>query len=144
MFTSRYLNNALSSIHEQTSRLIYNNDKLPFNRILDKNRPKSIQQKNIESIFFSEIYKFENSSVPPIMSHSFVTKENKYFQALQSSIKWTATFGRETIFCRGPWTWNLNPEDLRALATLNKFKKETKMCNECECRMYIRLVGFIN
>ena len=57
MFTSRYLNNALNSIHERASRLIYNDYKLPFDRILEDNRLKSIHQKNIESLA-TEIHKF--------------------------------------------------------------------------------------
>ena len=50
MFTSRYLNNALNSIHERALRLIYNDYELPFDRILENNKQKSIHQKNIESL----------------------------------------------------------------------------------------------
>ena len=74
MFTSRYLNNALGSTHERILRLIYNNYELPFNRILEENKQKGIHQKNIESLA-AEVYTFKNSSTPPIMSDSFVTKE---------------------------------------------------------------------
>ena len=45
MFTSRYLNNALNSIHERALRLIYNDYELPFDRILEDNKQKSIHQK---------------------------------------------------------------------------------------------------
>ena len=49
MFTSRYLNNALNNIYERAAlRLIYNDYKLPFDRILENNKQKSIHQKNIE------------------------------------------------------------------------------------------------
>ena len=44
MFTSRYLNNALNSIHERALRLIYNDYELPFDRILEDNKQKSIHQ----------------------------------------------------------------------------------------------------
>ena len=40
--------------------------------------------------------------------------------------KRTVTFGTETISSRGPQMWNLIPKGLRALATLNKCKKELK------------------
>ena len=58
-------------------------------------------------------------------------------------------FGTETISERGPQIWNLTPERLRALETLNKFEKEIKKwkCDGCPCRMcktYIQRVGFIN
>ena len=48
MFTSRYLNNALNNIHERALRLIYNDYKLRFDRILESNKQKSIHQKIIE------------------------------------------------------------------------------------------------
>ena len=35
MFTSRYLNNALNSIHKRALPLIYNDYELPFDRILE-------------------------------------------------------------------------------------------------------------
>ena len=87
------------------------------------------------------------------MSDTFVTKENKYnlrnFLALESSHKRTAKFGTETISHRGSQIWNLIPERLRTLATLNKFKEEIKKwkCYMCPCKMckrYIQRAGFNN
>ena len=87
------------------------------------------------------------------MSDLFVTRENNYnlrnLQELGTSHKRTVTFGTETISYRGPQIWNLIPQRLRALETLNKFKKEIKKwkCDACPCRMcktYIHCVGFIN
>ena len=86
------------------------------------------------------------------MSDLFVTRENNYnlrnFQELESSLRRTVKFGTETISYRGPQIWNLIPERLRTLETLNKFKKEIKSrkCDTCPCRMcktYIQRVGFI-
>ena len=140
MFTSRYLNNALNSIHERALRLIYNDYELPFDRVLDDNKQKSMHQKNIESLAI-EIYKSQAGLTPPIMSDLFVTRENNYnlgnFQELESSLRGTVKFGTETISYRGPQIWNLIPERLRTLETLNKFKKEIKKwkCDACPCRM---------
>ena len=152
MFTSRHLNNALNSIHEKALRLIYNDYELPFDRILEDNKQKVIHKKNIESITI-EIYKFQAGLAPPIMSDLFVTWENSYnlrnFQELESSLRRTVKFGTETISYRGPQIWNLIPERLRTLETLNKFKKEIKSwkCDACPsrmCKTYIQRVGFIN
>ena len=40
MFPSRYLNNALNSIHQRALRLIYNDNEQPFDRILEDNNLK--------------------------------------------------------------------------------------------------------
>ena len=45
MFTSRYLNNALNIIHERALCLIYNYYELPFDRILEDKKQKSINLK---------------------------------------------------------------------------------------------------
>ena len=152
MFTSSCLNNVLNSSHERALRLIYNDYQLPFDRILEDDKQKSIHQKNIESLAI-EIYKFPAGLTPPIMSDLFITRENNYnlinLQELESSLRRTVKFGTETISYRGPQIWNLIPERLRTLETLNKFKKEMKnwKCDECPsriCKMYIQRVGFIN
>ena len=96
MFISRYLNNALNSIHERALRLIYNDYEHPFDRILQDNKQKSIHQKNIESLA-NEFYKFKAGLTPPIMSDLFVTRENNHklrnFQELKSSLKQTVKLG---------------------------------------------------
>ena len=126
MFTSRYLNNALNNIHERALRLIYNDYELPFDRILEDNKQRSIHQKNIESLAI-QIYKFQAGLTPLIISDLFVTRENNYnlrnCQELESSLKRTAKFGTETITYRAPQIWNLIPERLRVLETLNNLKK---------------------
>ena len=152
MFTSRYLTNSLKSIYERALRLIYNNYGLPFDRILEDNKQKSIHQKNTESLAI-EIYKFQGGLTPPIMRDLFITRENNYnlrnCQELEFPLRRTVKFGTESISYRGPQIWNLIPERLRTLETLNKFKKEIKSwkCDACPCRMcktYIQRVGFIN
>ena len=45
MFTTRYLNKALNTIQERALRLIYNDYKIPFDRILEDNKHKGIHQK---------------------------------------------------------------------------------------------------
>ena len=77
MFTSSCLNNVLNSSHERALRLIYNDYQLPFDRILEDDKQKSIHQKNIESLAI-EIYKFQAALTPPIMSELFVTRKYNY------------------------------------------------------------------
>ena len=77
MFTSRYLNNALNSMHEWAFRLIYNDYDLPFDRILEDSKQKGIRQKNTELLTI-EIYKIQVGLLLSIMSGLFVTRENKY------------------------------------------------------------------
>ena len=56
---------------------------------------------NLNTALATEIYKFQASLTPPIMSDLFVTRENNYnlrnFQELKSSLKRTVKFATETI-----------------------------------------------
>ena len=124
---------------------------LPFDRISEDNKQKSIYQKIIESLGI-EIYKFQAGLTAPIMSDLFVIRENNYnlrnFQELESSLKQTVKFGTETIHYRGLQIRHLNPGRLRTLETLNKFLKDKKKwkCDACPCRMCktdVQHVGFI-
>ena len=129
MFTSRYLSNALNSILERALRLIYNDYELPFDKLLEDNKQKSIYQKNIESLAI-ETYEFPAGLAPPIMSDLFVTNENNYnlrnFQELEPLLTRTVNFGTENISYREPQISNLIPERLRALERLRPFLlKET-------------------
>ena len=153
MFTSRYLTNSLKSIYERALRLIYNNYGLPFDRIFEDNKQKSIHQRNIIESLAIEIYKFQAGLTPPIMSDLFITRENNYnlrnCQGLEFPLRRTVKFGTESISYRVPQIWNLIPERLRTLETLNRFKEEIKTWkyDACPCRMcktYIQLVGFIS
>ena len=55
MFTSRYLNNALNSIHERALCLISNDYELPFDRILEDSKQKSIHQKMLSHYLLKSI-----------------------------------------------------------------------------------------
>ena len=83
--------------------MIYNDYKLPFDRILEDNKQKRIHQKNIESLAI-EIYKFQAGLTPPIMMDLFVTRESNYnlrnFEEFESLLKQTVKFGTETISYR--------------------------------------------
>ena len=58
MFTSRYLNYALNSIHERALRLIYNDYELPFDRILEDTNKKVY----IKKILSHQLLKSINST----------------------------------------------------------------------------------
>ena len=101
MYTSHYLNNALSNIHDRALRLIYNDHEKSFNSILTDCNVKTIHQKNLEFLAI-EIYEFQNGLSSPIMNDIFFSRQNIYnlrkFQELSTSTKNTVNFGTEKYF----------------------------------------------
>ena len=129
MFNSRYLNNALNSIHERVLNFIYNDYEFPMN--------KNKFQVDWTPPFMNDLFVIRENNEWPIchqgkqwmtylssgktMNDLFVIRENKYnlrnFQAVESLHKWTVKFRKEIISYSGPQLWNLIPERLRTLAT---------------------------
>ena len=78
------------------------------------------------------------------MNDLFVTRENKCnlrnCSALESSLKRTVTFAKETISHSVVQIWNLIPERLRTFSTFCKFTKEIKKMEikiaDVECAKY--------
>ena len=78
------------------------------------------------------------------MNDLFVTRENKCnlrnCSALESSLKRTVTFAKETISHSVVQIWNLIPKSLRTFATFCKFTKEIKKMEikiaDVECAKY--------
>ena len=90
---------------------------------------KPIHKKNLECLA-NEIYKFLHGLFPPIMNVIFEIKVNIYnlrnFQSLCPTCKTTVKFGTERVTYRGPQIWNLIPDDIKYVSSLENFKREIK------------------
>ena len=67
MFHSRQLNNRINKIKERTLRLVYKNNKLPFDDLLKLDNSVTIHQRNLQ-ILATEIFKVKNSLMSEIMT----------------------------------------------------------------------------
>ena len=66
IFHSSQLNNRINKIHERALRLVYKDNKLTFNDLLELDNSATIHQWNIQ-ILATEIFKVKNSLAPEIM-----------------------------------------------------------------------------
>ena len=74
MFHSSQLNNRINKIHERALRLVYKDNKLTFNGLLELDNSVTIHQRNLQ-IFATEIFKVKNSLAPEIMTEVFEINE---------------------------------------------------------------------
>ena len=72
MFHSRKLNNRINKIHERSLRIIYDDSKLTFRELLNKDNSFTIHERNIQ-ILATELYKVVNGISPEIMSRGIST-----------------------------------------------------------------------
>ena len=67
IFNSRQLNNRINKIHKKALKLVYKDNKLTFNDLLEVDNSVTIRQRNLQ-ILATDMLKVENSLAPEIMT----------------------------------------------------------------------------
>ena len=112
MFHSRTLNNKINRLHERALRLVYNDENLSFQELLNLDNSVTVHQKNLQKLAV-EMYKIKNELSPIPMMAIFNNRIDTH--NLRSNRCWltsrvrTVSYGTETIRYRGPKTWHLLP-----------------------------------
>ena len=152
MFHSRTLNNRINRLHERALRIVYKNEELSFEELLELAGDVTVHQKNLQRLAI-EMYKVKNNIAPISFQKLFEETSNTY--NLRNQNTWTLPnmrtvyYGTETIRYRGPLIWDSLPVDLKEIATLQTFKTKIKNIKkiDCTCRLckiFIPNLGFLN
>ena len=98
------------------------------------------------------MYKILNSLSPEIMKDIFKTKTNYYntFNALifsKKNVK-TVRYGLQSMSYIGPKIWDLVPQEIKQVTTLNELKIKIKIwklenCSYRLSRTYLPQIGFV-
>ena len=130
MFHSRILNNKINKLHERALRLVYKNDDLNFQELLDLDNSVTIHQKNLQRLAI-EMYKVKNNIAPIHMQKLF--DERNISTSLRKQTTWivpktrTVHYGTETVRYRGPQIWESLLIPLKEVNSLVEFKKQIKL-----------------
>ena len=152
MFHNRTINNKINRLHERALRIVYDNEKLSFQELLDLDGAVTIHHKNLQKLA-TEMYKIKNNLSPSPMNNLFQICDNKY--NLRNKRCWeprnvkSSIYGSETVSFRGPKTWDMLPTNIKEAKSLDEFKARVKhwVPNNCTCRIcrtYIAALGFID
>ena len=129
MFHSRTLNNKINRLHERALRLVYDDENLTFQELLDLDDSMTIHHKNIQKLAI-EMFKIKNNLSSPLMKKIFT--ENNNICDLREKRCWESTnvrtvqYGTETISYRGPKTWDMVPQSMKGSISLAEFKNKIK------------------
>ena len=151
MFHNRTLNHKINKLHERALRLVYNEEVLSFQEMLDKDGSVTIHHRNLQKLAI-EMYKIKNQISPIPMRKLFTVKEHQY--DLRNKNTWvsdnirTVKYGSETISNMGPKIWEMVPSHLKESSSLLQFKSRIKNWTPtgciCKiCKIYIHDVGFL-
>ena len=116
MFHGRQLNNRINKIYERALRLVYKDNKLTFNDLLELDNSVTIPQRNLQ-IHTTEIFKVKNSLAPEVMTEVFEIKESYYSLHSEAShfkienVK-SIHYGIQSVGYLGPKIWNIVPQNI--------------------------------
>ena len=152
MCHNRTMNNKINNLHERALQIVYGNNNLTFQDLLEKDNSMMIHHKNLQKLAI-EMYKVKNKISPTSMQNLFTERVHQY--DLRNKNDWegenvrTVKYGKETIKCLGPKTWSLVPNDIKEATSLIQFKSKIKKWkpNGCTCRLcksYIYRLGYLD
>ena len=109
MCHNRTNNNKINRIHEKCLRLIYNDKKLSFENLLDKDKSASIHHENLGSLVI-EMYKVHRGISPEILNDLFPLRQAEQYyirnrsQFIILNVK-TVNHGFQSLKYLGPKVW---------------------------------------
>ena len=138
------MNNRINKLHERALRVVYNNNDLTFEQLLEKDNSFTIHEKNLQKLALL-MFKVKNNLCPKPIQEIF--KLNAKGNWVIPKVK-TECNGKETLRYRGPVTWNLIPSEIKSIETFELFKdKITKWkpigCTCRLCKVYVNNLGYI-
>ena len=148
----RTIHTQINKIHERDLRIVYKNEDLSFDELLEKSGSVSIHYRNLQ-LLAVEIFKALNNLSSPVMSGLSKIKETKYnlryTNGIVSNKPHTTMYGLDSVSYLAPKIWEQIPTEIRNCKTLNLFKVKIKtwVPAKCPCRLckvYVSNVGYID
>ena len=153
MFHGRDIENKINRLHERVLRIVYADHDSTFEELLLKDGSVTFHNRNIQ-LLATELYKSTNGLSPQIMNDLFEKKDtNGKYLRTQDDYRVpkinTVSFGENSLRYLGPKIWEMVPEYMRDLESLEKFKSAIKtwIPQKCPCKLckdYIEGVGFVD
>ena len=138
--------NRIYNIHHRALRIVYQDKKSSFEKLLQKDKSVSVHMKHLQYLP-TEIFKVKNDLSPLIMNEVLNFQENESYNLRSGThlASWnmhTAHFGTGTIFSSGPKLWKVMSDKIKHVWTLSAFKDKNKSwtITNCPCRLHKILV----
>ena len=131
MFHSKKIHNRINKLHERALRVVYKNDnKLTFEELLKKDKSFSVHDRNLQKLAMV-MYQVKNGLCPTPVQEIFThIDSNSNLRNKANGEDWiipkvrTERRGIETLRYRGPFTWNLLPDEIKASESFEIFRSK--------------------
>ena len=151
MFHSRELNHKINRLHKRALRVVYKNDQMTFEELLEKDKSYTIHERNLQKLAV-EMYKAKHKLSPLPVQELFKQRDEVYNfrnkRCFEVPRVQNVSTGTETLRFRGIKTWDLVPDTIKESKSLAIFKGKIKNWkpNGCTCRLckvYVHDLGFL-
>ena len=140
MFHGRRANSKINHIHERALHIVYKNNVLSFEELLELDKSFKIHHRNIQSLAI-ELFKIKNNLSVTIMNNIFQPRAVSY--NLRSQIDFTLPnknsehFGISSLRYMPAKVWDMVPNDRKNVNDIETFKnnfRKSKPVN-CHCKL---------
>ena len=141
MLCGKDANKKINRVHYKFLQILYEDDTSTFEQLLDKHNAFTVHQRNIQNLLI-EMYKVKNKQGPALLNDIFKSanyqgralRRNKDFSRPKITTK---KYGEKTLENMGSVMWNLLPNDIREIETLEEFKVRIKSWKPKKCPCYL-------
>ena len=126
MFCGRKINARINHVHERALRIVYRNNNLRFDQLLQIGKSYNIHHTNIQTLAI-ELYKVKNNLSNQIMQEIFEKRQNVDYN-LRSQTDFvlpgvnTTYFGLHSLRYLSSKIWNVIPDEIKNSLSLDEFK----------------------
>ena len=107
MFYSRHIDSRINKLHERALRVVYKDENLTFEQLLEKDNSFKIHDRNLQRLSLL-MFKVKNNVCPAPIQEMFKFENGKW---IIPKIR-TERMGRKTLRYFGPTIWNLLPDEM--------------------------------
>ena len=146
MCHSRDLNHRINKLHKRALSIVYRNNNLSFEELLEMDKSFTIHERNLQKLA-TEMYKVKHNLCPKLFQDLFTPTMRGKNEWVIPKVKGVSK-GLETIRYRGPTTWSLVPEEIKKSKSLSAFKEKIRKWKPvgclCKlCKTYVPGLGYL-
>ena len=139
MMCSKDSNKKINKVHYNFLKILYNDYTSTFEQLLDKYCGVTVHERNIQNLLI-EMYKVHKEQGPFLLNEIFkksnfrtLRKKKDFFRPNINTTK----YGERSLENFGNIMWNLLPNTIKELNTLDEFKAEVKKWKPKKCPCYL-------
>jgi hypothetical protein len=141
MLCGKVANKKINRVHYKFLQVLYEDNTSTFEQLLDKYNAFTVHQRNIQNLLI-EMHKVKYNQGPALLNDIFKSanyegptlRRNKDFS--RPNIK-TQKYGEKSLENMGSIMWNLLPNNIKEIESLEEFKLRIKTWKPEKCPCYL-------